>query len=155
MSFVEAINWIWVLLGILGTIMGVILGFMLPELSNNKKEQKRQQTIKVAVINELKIINDTLSNAEHVSYVRNGENLQLAIAGEKMPLITETYNAVKIDLASFLKPEALATIQRTYVEIQKLNERGRTALNCSAYTYYCSELEAVIKLINKALKQLH
>lgn len=72
--------------------------------------------IKKALINELSIIRKTFSDA----LKRGGIEFPMS-----NPLITETYDSVRVELASFLKLNSLAKVQRTYEEITKLNSEGR------------------------------
>jgi hypothetical protein len=98
-------------------VIGVGIGWLLSQLTDSMKNWRRKTMIKRALINELSIIRRTCSDA------LKGEKNQ--IPDEQFPFITETYDSVKIELASFLKLDSLATVQRTYEEIKKLNSEGR------------------------------
>lgn len=102
--------------GILAVIC-VGIGWLLSQLTDLVKNRRRKTLIKRALINELSITRKTFSDA-----LKSEEN---RISDKQFPFITETYDSVKIELASFLKPDSLAIVQRTYEEIRKLNSEGR------------------------------
>lgn len=97
--------------GVIGTVAGTLIGFTLSQLANWSKNRGRKNTIKKALTHELTIIKDSLEKAKDKT-----------LPATQTPFITETYDAVKVDLASFLEPESLATVQRTYEMIRKLNQ---------------------------------
>lgn len=98
-------------------VTGVGIGWLLSQLTDSMKNWRRKTMIKRALINELSIIRRTCSDA-----LKGKKN---RIPDEQFPFITETYDSVKIELASFLKSDSLATVQRTYEEIRKLNSEDR------------------------------
>lgn len=98
-------------------LIGVGFGWLLSQLTDSVKKWRRKTMIKVALINELSIIRKTCSDAL--------EGKKNRLSDEQFPFITETYDSIKIEIASFLKPDSLAKVQRTYEEIKKLNSEGR------------------------------
>jgi len=86
-------------------LIGVGIGFLLSQLTDLIKNKRRKALIGRGLINKLSIIQKTLSDALKKKEPR--------ISDEQIPLITETYDSVKIELASFLKPDSLAIVQRT------------------------------------------
>lgn len=101
--------------GILALI-GVIIGWLLSQLTDLIRKKRRKSMIKRALINELSIIRKTFSDA-----LKSGNR----ISNGQYPFITETYDSVRTELASFMKLDSLAKVQRTYEEIKKLNLEGR------------------------------
>ena len=98
-------------------ISGVVIGFLLSQLGGSIKSWRKRQMVKKAMVNELSIIRETFSDA-----LKSGEN---RIPDEHYPFITETYDSVRLELASFMKSDSLAIVQRTYEEIRKLKSEGR------------------------------
>ena len=73
------------------------------------------------------------------------------------PFIIETYNSIKIELASFLKPESLAIVQRTYEEIRKMNMEGRGHLVIPPnldHIFQFTDFNKLIALIDDSVNQL-
>jgi len=104
--------------------------------------------IKKALINELSIIRKTFSDAS------KKEN---RIPDERYPFIMETYNSVKIELASFLKPESLAIVQRTYEEIRKMNSEGRGHLTFPPnldHLFQFTDFNKLVALIDDSVTRL-
>jgi len=135
-------------LPLIGGLTGVVIGFLLAQLTELSKKRRRNALIKKALINELSIIRKTLSDAPET------EN---RIPDERYPFIIETYNAVKIELASFLKPESLAIVQRTYEEIRKMNKEGRGHLVFPPsldHMFQFTDFNKLIALINDSVTQL-
>lgn len=97
------------------TLIAVGIGWLLAQSTDFVKTWQKRKTIKKALVNELSIIRKTFSDA-----LERGEHKRW-ILDEEYPFITEVYDSVKIELASFLKPDPLAKVQRTYKEIKKLN----------------------------------
>ncbi len=133
--------------GILAVI-SVIIGFLLSQLTDLMKNRRRRAVIKRALINELSIIRETLSDAP------KEEN---RIPDERIPLITEAYDSVKIELASFLKPDALAIVQRTYEEIRKMNLEGHGHIviaGSSDHLYQFTDFKKLIASIDDSVTRL-
>jgi hypothetical protein len=97
------------------TVIGVGIGYSLSQLTDLVKNMRRKSSIKKALTNELFIIRKTLDD---------GRKMGNRISDERFPLIMETYDSVRIELASFLKPDSLAVVQKTYQEIRKINSVG-------------------------------
>lgn len=128
-------------------IIGVGVGFLLSQLTDLIKNMRRKCVIKRALINELSIIRKTLDDG------RKREN---RISNEHFPLITETYDSVWIKLASFLKPDSLAVVQRTYQEIKKMNSEGGGHLVMIGldHLYQFTDFNKIIALIDDSVTRL-
>lgn len=128
-------------------IIGVGVGFLLSQLTDLTKKMRRKSLIKKALINELSIIRKTLDDG------RKREN---RISNEHFPLITETYGSVWIELASFLKPDSLAVVQRTYQEIKKMNSEGDGHLVMIGldHLYQFTDFNKIIALIDDSVTRL-
>jgi len=129
-------------------LIGVVIGFLLAQLTDLGKKRRRQTSIKRALINELSIIRKTFSEA------LEKEN---RIPDERYPFIIETYDSVKIELASFLKPESLAIVQRTYEEIRKMNSEGRGHLTFPPnldHLFQFTDFNKLIVLIDDSVTRL-
>ena len=121
---------------------------MLAQLTDLSKKRRRKASIKNALINELSIIRKTFSDAIEK------EN---RIPDERYPFIIETYDSVKIELASFLKPESLAVVQRTYEEIRKMNLEGRGHIVIAGsldHIYQFTDFNKLITLIDDSVTRL-
>jgi hypothetical protein len=129
-------------------IIGVAVGFLLSQLTDSIKNRRRKALIKRALINELSIVRKTLSDAPE------SEN---RVPDEQTPFITEIYDSVKTELASFLKPDSLSKVQRTYEEIRKLNLEGRGHIVMAGsldHLYQFTDFKKLIALIDDSLTQL-
>lgn len=112
-----------------------------------KDNRQMKAVIKRALINELSIIRRTLSEREK-------EN---RIPDERFPLITGAYDSFGIELASFLKPESLTAIQRTYEEIRKMNSGGRGHIVIAGsldHIFQFTDFEKLISLIDDSISRL-
>lgn len=132
-------------------VISVMIGFMLSQLTDSMKNRRRKALIKRALINELSIIRKTLSDA-----LKKKEN---RIPDERIPLITEAYDSVRIELASFLKPNSLAIVQRTYEEIRKMNseDRGHIVIPRAGsldHIYQFTDFTKLIALIDDSVTRL-
>jgi|SRR3972149_5635470 len=133
--------------GILAVI-GVGIGFLLSQLTDLMKNSRRKGVIKKALINELSIIRKTLSD---------GLERENRISNQQFPLITDTYDSVRIELASFIKPDSLAVVQRTYQEIRKMNSEagGHIVIAGSLdHIYQFTDFNKVITLIDDSVTRL-
>ena len=97
-------------------LAGVVVGFVLSTANESIKEKRKKNSIKKALYNELTNIFSILQNAKNIDESR------VTIPNEKFPFILETYNATKAEIASFLNPQDLWLVQRTYAQVEKLNE---------------------------------
>jgi len=132
-------------------LIGVGIGWLLAQLTDSIKNRKRRTIIKRALINELSIIRKAFSDA------LKREEGKRWIVDEQYPFITETYDSVKIELASFLKPDSLAKVQRTYEEIKKLNmgAGGHRIMSISLnHLFPSADFDKLIKLIDESIAQL-
>jgi len=143
----EQIPW-----NLISAIVGVVTGFLLSQVTEVWKNKRKKDTIKKALLNELKVVRETISEAQ-----KRGN----AVPMEKFPFITETYDSIKVELASILKPNQLAVLQRTYEEIKKLNlplERSSSGyiqtVGSTDYIYIENALEKVSKLVETTINQL-
>jgi hypothetical protein len=130
-------------------VIGVAIGWLLSQLTDSIKNGRRKTMIKRALINELSIIRIAFSGA-----LKKEKN---RIPDEQYPFITETYNSTKIELASFLKLDTLAKVQRTYEEIKKLNSEGRGHLVIAGsldHIFQFTDFNKLITLIDDSLAQL-
>ena len=129
-------------------LIGVVIGFLLAQLTDLTKNRRRKASINKALINELSIIRKTLSDA-----TTKGNN----IPDERYPLIIETYNSVKVELASFLRLDSLAIVQRTYEEIRKMNSEGRGHLVMPPsldHIFQFTDFNKLVALIDDSITQL-
>jgi len=129
-------------------LVGVVIGFVLSQLTDLMKNKRRKKLIKKAVIRELSIIKKTLSE---------GSKKGNKIPNAEFPLITETYDSVKVELASFLKPDSLAIVQRTYEEIKKLNSEGGGHLVIPPgldHLYQFTNFDKVIAFVDDSITHL-
>ena len=129
-------------------LIGVVIGFLLAQLTDLTKNRRRKASINKALINELSIIRKTLSDAT------TKEN---RIPDERYPLIIETYNSVKVELASFLRLDSLAIVQRTYEEIRKMNLEGRGHLVMPPsldHIFQFTDFNKLVALIDDSITQL-
>ena len=78
------------------------------------------------------------------------------IPDERFPLITEAYDSVRVELASFLKPDSLAIVQRTYEEIRKMNLEGHGHIQIppSTHLYQFTDFKKLIALIDDSVTRL-
>ena len=133
------------------TLIAVGIGWLLAQSTNFVKNWQKRNTRKKAVINELSIIRKTFDDALSM------EESKRWIVDEQYPFITETYDSVKIELASFLKPDSLAKVQRTYKEIKKLNmgAGGHILMSISLnHLFPTANFNKLISLIDDAIAQL-
>jgi hypothetical protein len=138
------------IIAVIGAVIGVVIGWSLSQLTDLVKNKRRKTLIKRALINELSIIRKTFSDA-----LKSGEN---RIRDEQVPFITETYDSVGIELASFLKPDSLAIVQRTYEEIRKLNpedHHGHLVMGGSLdHIFQFTDFNKLIALIDDSVTRL-
>lgn len=130
-------------------LIGVGIGWLLSQLTDSTKNKRRRTMIRRALVNELSIIRKAFSGA-----LKKEENL---ITDEQYPFITETYDSVKMELASFLKPDSLAKVQRTYEEIKKLNSEGRGHIVIGGsldHIFQFTDFNKLITLIDNSIAQL-
>jgi hypothetical protein len=123
---------------------------MLSQLTNWSKNRGRKNIIKKALTHELAIIKDTLEKSKDQT-----------VPAQQTPFITETYDAVKVELASFLEPMALTTVQRTYEMIRRLNQpiastpEGYTIIDQDSNRhYYYADFSLIITYIYQAIMEL-
>lgn len=130
-------------------IVGVLIGFLLSQIPEWMKNRKREKVIRKALVNELSIIRKTLSNG-----LKSKD--QNRISDEQYPLLTQAYDSVKTELASFLKPESLSKVQRTYEEIGKMNlgGRGHIVIPPSSHIFQFTDFHQIITLIDDSIAQL-
>jgi len=129
--------------GILAVI-GVGIGFLLSQLTDLIKNWRRKTRIKKALINELSIIRKTFSDA------LKREN---RISDAQFPFITVAYDSAMFELASFLKTDSVAIVQRTYEEIRKLNSEGRSLVFAGSLDrlFQFADFNKLIKLIDDSI----
>jgi hypothetical protein len=135
---------------ILATAIGVGIGWLLSQVTDVVKGKGRKSIIRRALVNELSIVRKTFSDAP-----KKGEN---RIPDAQVPFITETYDSVRTELASFLRPDSLAVVQRTYEEIKKLNlenQRGHLVIAGSLdHIFQFSDFDKLITLIDDSVTRL-
>ena len=140
----EQIPW-----GSIIAVIGVGIGWLLSQLTDSTKNRRRRTMIRRALVNELSIIRKAFFGA-----LKKGES---RITDEQYPFITETYDSVRIELASFLKLDSLAKVQRTYEEIKKLNSEGRGHITIPPNLYHIfqfTDFNKLITLIDNSIAQL-
>jgi hypothetical protein len=131
-------------------LAGVVVGFALSSASGIIKDAKRKNTIKKALCNELTNILDILQKAE--------KSLDsILISNDKFPFIVETYESVKLELASFLKPSDLWIVQRAYAQVSKLNrekthENPEGFVHPNKFWYDAKSISLTIDLVTRALR---
>lgn len=133
---------------ILATAIGVGIGWLLSQLTDLMKGKRRKTMIRRALVNELSIIQKTFVGA------LTKEN---RIPDTQHPFIIETYDSVRIELASFLKPDSLAIVQRTYEEIRKLNPEGRGHIvfpGSLDHIFQFTDFNKLIPLIDDSIARL-
>nr|MDO8089264.1 hypothetical protein [Candidatus Sigynarchaeota archaeon] len=148
----EQISW-----NAVSAIIGVIVGFVLYEVAEWWKNKRKKNIIKQALLNELAVIRDTFSES-----LDKTDNKGLCnIPPHKFPFITETYDSIKVELASVLKPSQLAAIQRIYHEIKKLNSpRNETVKGYSRsvgtkdYLYFKDDIQELFELVERIINEL-
>lgn len=137
------------IIAVISAVIGVVIGWLLSQLTDFIKNRRRRTIIKRALINELSIIRKAFYDA-----LVTNEN---RIPDKQYPFITVAYDSVKTELASFLKPDSLAKVQRTYEEIKKLNSEGRGHLTIAGsldHIFQFTDFEQLNKLIDASLVQL-
>lgn len=141
------------ILTIVSTFAGIVVGFALSQGSELWKGKRRKKDLKKALLTELEIIRQNLLDAQ-----KNGDH----VPSTRFPFITETFDSLRIDLASTLEPDQLADAQRTYVEIKKLNngieqsDRGYFRTFRSAdYNYMKVNLKEVCELVEQTIEKLN
>lgn len=130
-------------------LSGVMIGWLLSQLTDFNKDRQKRLKIKKALINELSIIRKAF---ESTLETKNNH-----IPDEQYPFITANYDSVKTELSSFLKPDSLAKVQRTYEEINKLNSEGRHHpfwAGSLAHTFQFTDFNKLIKLIDESILEL-
>ena len=140
----EQIPW-----GSIIAVIGVGIGWLLSQLTDSTKNRRRRTMIRRALVNELSIIRKAFSGA-----LTKGEN---RITDEQYPFITGTYDSVKMELASFLKLDSLAKVQRTYEEIKKLNSKGQGHIVIAGsldHIFQFTDFNKLITLIDNSIAQL-
>jgi len=131
--------------GILAVI-GVAIGFLLSQLTDLIKNRRRKRLIKKALTTELSIVRKTFSD---------GLKAENTIPDDRFPFIMEAYDSVKMELASFLKPDSLAIVQRTYEEIRKLNSgRGMVFAGSLDHLFQSTDFNKLITLIDDSVTRL-
>lgn len=95
------------------TLVGVIVGFTLSQFADLFKNRRRKSLIKKALRNEFSIVKESLIDAQ---------KKESRLAREKFPLVTDTYDSLKVELASLLKPQNLALVHKAYQQIKQLNK---------------------------------
>lgn len=138
-----------ILLSGIFTVLGVVIGFLLSQLTDLVKNKGRKSIVKKALSNELSIVRKTLSEALKKKDKR--------IPDERVPFIVENYDSVRTELASFMKPDSLAVIQRAYEEIKKMNLEGRGHIVIAGsldHIYQFTDFNKLITLIDESISQL-
>jgi hypothetical protein len=133
-------------------LIGVVVGFVLSQLSDVIRGKKRKKMIIKALVNELKVINISLSKAS-----KDKDN---RLPFESHPLITDTYDSVKAEIASMLEPAKLAVVQKTYQQIKQFNEpksakapRGFIAIPGDGFIYQ-HNIEETVQNIEESINAL-
>jgi hypothetical protein len=121
------------------TVIGVSIGWLLSQLTDSVKNRRRERLIKRALVHELSIIRttfyDTTKNENRVPH-------------DQYPLMTEIYDSVKVELATFLKPDSLAKVERTYSEIKYLNTKANPQLDSHHGQFGKLELDYHFQYVN-------
>jgi hypothetical protein len=137
------------------TIIGVIVGFFLSQVTDFVKNIRNKQNIKKALVNELSIIRDSLSYA-----VDNDHKLPK----DRLPIITEVYDTSRHELPSILKPKQLLIITKTYAQIKQVGSpmgsgktlfRGYIELAGGDHVVYQHDLNDEITLLKQAIVELN
>jgi hypothetical protein len=129
-------------------VLGVVIGWGLSQLTDFVKNRHGRSTVKKALINELSIIRRTLSDGKE-----KGNKMPNA----QFPLVMQTYDSVKIELASFLKPDSLAIVQRAYEEIRKMNSEGGGHITFPpdlVHHYQFTNFDKIISMIDDSIARL-
>jgi hypothetical protein len=103
---------------ILSTLAGVIVGFLLAQLSQWWKDKRRSVQIKRSLLAELKAVHSTVSKAADES-VTTGT---FAVSVYEFPFIKATYDAVRPELAGLLGIETWRKVQEAYRFVPRFNE---------------------------------
>ena len=133
-------------------LVGVLIGFFLSQVAESIKNYRRKKIIKNAVLHELEIIKETLSDAK-----KNGNK----VSKEKFPFITEIFDSNMVELASFLKPDQTICLVRAYKQIKKLNtpeEKCPTGyfqvVGDEDYHFFSEAIDGALELVEKAIAKL-
>jgi hypothetical protein len=131
------------------TIVGVIVGFGLAEIATLLRNRKRQKMIKKALHNELSVVHESLVKA------KDKDN---KLAFEDFPLVTDSYDSLKAELASILTPSNLATVQKAYHQVKTLGkplgkdtQRGYIVIPGGGFLYQhdlCEEIKVLEEAIS-------
>jgi len=133
------------ILTIVSTFVGIAVGFALSQGSELWKDKRRKENAKKAILTELGIIKQTLLDAQ-----KNNNR----VPSTRFPFITETFDSLKIDLASTLEPSQLADVQRTYLEIKKLNSAVAFRESGSkVFIFMVENLKEVSEFVEQTIKK--
>jgi hypothetical protein len=105
---------------ILSTLAGVIVGFLLAQLSQWWKDNRRSLRIKRSLLAELKAVHITVSKAANEAAKTGGHTF--AISVYEFPFITATYDAMRPELAGLLGIDTWRKVQEAYRFVPRLNE---------------------------------
>ena len=137
------------------TLIGVVVGFSLSQVADYIKEANKKRTVKNALLNELLVIRDSLSEAVKKEH---------QLSKDKLPLVTEVYDTSKSKLANVLTIEQLNLIQKTYAHIKQtslpMNSgktlfRGYIELAGGDHVIYQHDLNEEVTLLNQAISELN
>jgi hypothetical protein len=132
------------------TLIGVTVGFGLTELATFWRNKRRRKMIRKALHNELAVVYEGLVKARDKG----------KLAFEDFPLVTDSYDSLKIELASMLPPSNLAKVQRAYSQIKTLGkplgedtQRGYVVIPGGGFLYQ-HDLSEEIRVIEEAISVL-
>jgi hypothetical protein len=133
------------------TLIGVAVGFGLTEVAAFSRNRRRRKIIKKALHSELAVIYDSLVKARD-----NGSKL----AFENFPLVTDSYDSLRIELTSTLPIANLAKVQRAYSQVKTLGkplgkdtQRGYIVIPGGGFLYQ-HDLSEEIRVLEEAISVL-
>lgn len=133
------------------TLLGVALGFALSQGAEAFKGRSRKELIRKALHNELGVAYSSVARATTKS----------GLVLDDYPLITDTYDSVRVELTAMLDASKLAKVERAYRRIKELNEpvggdnpRGYIPMALGELFLYQHNLTGDLKVIEEGISVL-
>ena len=102
---------------ILTSLIGIVCGYGASKYMEIKRDQRKHKREVKAVKNELVIVRNLL-NTKGEPHEENFYFFQ-----EDFPLVTDTYDCLRTELASWLEPDSFACLTQAYTRVKGLNSK--------------------------------
>ena len=142
-------------------IFGIFLGFALAQVGERFKSTRRSNQLKRALLNELSAIHEIISKALTANPSPGISGVVISLYDA--PLITDTYDSLRTEIASSVSIRTLTDLQSAYRFIAKMNSSTENANNfgyirvIGSTGYVYPETESISKvddLVKQAIEDL-